>query len=204
MQKFNVELTLDEAMLGTVPKDKDIYTTFIASKAPTPENGEEEVETVEEIEDKGWTGFHSIDGKPFIYDYMIKGFFKDACGMLSRVSGKKIKGTERVPKNLSSKLTAYKKVIDGLIFVKPRKIFIELSGDMGILERPLRVQTPQGERVCLARSDTVPAGSKLKFDVIVLGGVDEDTLREWFDYGALRGLGQWRNGGYGSFTYTMK
>ena len=28
------------------------------------------------------------DGRPFLYDYQIKGFFKDACGCLSRVAGK--------------------------------------------------------------------------------------------------------------------
>lgn len=193
MPKYLIEVTLIEGMLGTVPKNKDIYAAFVASKAPTPENGEEEIETVQEIEEKGWTGFHTLpDGSPFIYNYMVKGFFKDACSMLRRVEG-----------SLSSKLKAHKKIIDGLVFVSPRQIQLELSGPMGVLERPLRVVTPQGERVCLARSDVAPAGTKIIFEVNVLGVIKEDLLREWFDYGALRGLGQWRNASYGSFAYTI-
>ena len=49
-----------------------------------------------------------------------------------------------------------------------------------------------------------PAGSVLAFAVQVLGkDVTEETLCEWLDYGALRGMGQWRNGGYGRYTYTL-
>lgn len=28
-----------------------------------------------------------------------------------------------------------------------------------------------------------------------------DAVREWLDYGALRGFGQWRNSGKGRFTW---
>ena len=204
MNTYEVTLTFTEAMLGTVPKDKNIYSSFIASKAPKSVDTEDEIESVQEAEEKGWTGFHcDADGKPFLFNYMIKGFFKDACSMLSRVSGKKIRGQERVAKNNSSKLTAFKKIIDGLVFVFPRKIPIMVNGEIGVLERPLRAPTPQGERVCLARSDTVPAGSKIQFVIKVLGEVDKKTLIEWLEYGALRGLAQWRNGGYGTFEYEL-
>lgn len=205
MEVYEIELTFKEPMLGTVPKNKDIYRDFVASKAPVPENGEAEVETVQEAEERGWTGFHALsDGRPFIYNYMIKGFFKDACSMLSRVSGKKEKGKDRVAKNNSSRLTAFKKVIDGLVFVEPREIPIELNGVLEIIERPLRAQTAQGERVTLCRSDIAPAGSKIVFKVHVLGEVSKALLVEWLDYGAFRGLGQWRNASYGSFTYTLR
>ena len=197
METYEIELVLIEEMLGTVPKDKEIYKNFIASKAPKPEEAEIEIETIME-EEKGWTGFHTVNGKPIIYDYVLKGFFKDACSMLTRVDKK------NKQKNLSCQLRAFKKVIDGLVFIKPRKISIDLcGGEIGVNERPLRVPTPQGERVCLVRSDTVPAGSKLNFKIIIPGEVTEELLREWLDYGQLRGLGQWRNGGFGSFNYTM-
>lgn len=79
------------------------------------------------------------------------------------------------------------------------------GGELGVLERPLRAATAQGERVTLARSDTVPAGSTLVFTINVLGGsISEELLREWLDYGENRGLGQWRNAGYGRFGYTLK
>ena len=35
IQKFNVQIELTEPMLGTVPKDPNIYTQYIASKAPS-------------------------------------------------------------------------------------------------------------------------------------------------------------------------
>jgi hypothetical protein len=31
----------------------------------------------------------------------------------------------------------------------------------------------------------------------------EDTVMEWLDFGELNGLGQWRNGSYGRFTYEI-
>lgn len=195
MDKYKITLTLTEEMLGAVPKDPDIYTGYIAQRAAlTDEELAEELATVEKVEEKGWTGFHMLDGQPLIYDYVIKGFFKDACRMLRRVN-----------ETRSSKLTAFKKNIDGLVFATPRRICIDLQGgEMGTLERPLRTSGPQGDRVALARSDTVPAGSTLTFALTILGVVKEPLLREWLDYGALRGLGQWRNAGYGKFEYQLE
>mgnify|MGYP000322706229 CR=1 FL=1 len=189
---YQVELTFTTELLGTVPR-KAVYATYIASKAL---DVEDELETAPgEIEDRGWTGFHLRDGKPIVYDYTIKGFFKDACGALRRVGG-----------THSARLRSYKKVIDTLLFVSPRQIPLILpEGEgMGVLERPLRGQTPQGERVTVVRSDSCPAGTKVRFTVEILGEVGEELLREWLDYGRYRGLGQWRNGGYGSFTYTLE
>ena len=195
MDKYKIKLTLTELLLGTVPKDPDVYTVYIAGKAALDDVAlAEELATVESIEEKGWTGFHVLDGKPILYDYVIKGFFKDACGMLRRADDTK-----------SKKVTAYKKIIDGLIFITPRQIPINInSGNMDVLERPLRAQTAQGERICLARSDTCPPGSTIEFTVTVLGSVSKVLLEEWLDYGSLRGLGQWRNGGWGRFVYTIE
>lgn len=194
MEKYQVVFTFTQPILGTIPKDPEIYKAYIADKAALNDTElAEELATVERIEEKGWTGFHMLDDAPILYDYVIKGFFKDACGMLRRV-----KGTQ------SSKLTAYKKVIDGLVFIEPRKIPLNLNGgEMGINERPLRAQTAQGERVSLARSDTCPVGTTIEFTVVIMGGVSEKLLLEWLDYGAYRGLGQWRNGGWGTFEYEI-
>ena len=206
MQKFTVTLTFLEPILGTAPKDPEIYKTYIASKAAEM-NGIQYVEigadrevpadelaTVQDVEEKGWTGFHLLNGCPILYDYAIKGFFKDACSMLRRVE-----------KSNSSKITAHKKIIDGLIFVEPRQLPLTIPAGqtLGVLERPLRAQTAQGERVTLARSDTAPAGTTITFDVIVMGVVNKAQIVEWLDYGRFRGLGQWRNGGYGKFEYTI-
>ena len=195
MDKYKMRLEFTEPMLGATPKDPDVYAAHIATRAALDDEAlAEELASVENMEEKGWTGFHTVDGQPILYDYVIKGFCKDVCGMLRRVTGTK-----------SSKVTAYRKIIDGLVFAKPRQIVIHLPDgqELGTLERPLRAQTAKGERVALARSDTAPAGSWIEFNLLVMGAVPKTLLKEWFDYGALRGLGQWRNAGYGTFTYEM-
>ncbi|MFH1184437.1 MAG: hypothetical protein V1755_05280 [Chloroflexota bacterium] len=192
MKQYEVVLTLTEPLLGTVTLNKDLYRDYIASKAPEPEAADAELETIAELTEKGTTGFHRLEGIPAIYDYAVKGFFKDACSMLRRSSDGR-----------SGKVAAYKKIVDGMIFVKPRLIPINVVGQIGILERPLRAQTAQGERVALSRSETVPAGSTLTFRLHLLDGVSIELIREWLDYGALRGLGQWRNAGWGTFVHTL-
>jgi len=193
MKTYKVKLTFLEPVLGTIPKDPDIYKSYIADKAALNDAQlAEELATVERIEEKGWTGFHNFpDGSPLIYDYAIKGFFKDACSSLKKVEG-----------SYSAKLTAFKKVIDGLVFIEPRQIPLILpdGSGLGILERPLRAQTAQGERITLARSDTCPVGTTMEFAILVLGGVSEALLMEWLDYGKWKGLGQWRNAAWGRFS----
>jgi len=196
MNSYKIRLTITEPLLGTVSLDKEMYEKYILNKHPElaedESAGADELETIEEVLENGTTGFHREDGVPVIYDYAIKGFFKDACSMM-----------RRVPKSGSSALKAYKKIIDGLVFVYPRRIPIQVVGEIDILTRPIRAQTAQGERIALARSEMVPADSVLEFEMQVLGGVDEDLLTEWFDYGTMRGLGQWRNAGYGRFAWEL-
>ena len=195
MKEIKVKITLLEDMLGTASADKEIHETYIASKADDAPSVAEEIEALgfDEVVEKGMTVFpRDTDGCPIVWDYQIKGMFKDACGMLRKVTGTR-----------SSKLKAYKKEIDGLIFPEPRKIRIALSGPMGNLQRPLRASTAQGERVALANSETVPAGSTIIFSVLCLEDSAIDLVKEWLDYGRLRGLGQWRNAGYGRFTYEV-
>ena len=191
--KFHVKCTMTEEMLGTSPSNPDIYREYIASQRP---DGVDETEianlgTVDEELQKSTTVFSRDDqGRPIMWDYQIKGFFKDACGALKRGDD-----TE------SAKLKAYKKEIDGLIFVSPRMIpaILPAGGEVGICQRPLRAQTAQGERVSLARSETLPAGTVFEFDVTIMRKGLEDALMEWFEYGKLRGFGQWRNSGKGRF-----
>lgn len=195
METYKVTLILAEPLLGAVTLDPEVYTKWIAKNAPDAASVAEEIETLgtEAVLEKGTTGFHRVGGAPILYDYVIKGFLKDACSML-----------RRVPDTLSKSIRAYRKIIDGLVFVTPRRIPINLNEtEITFLERPLRAQTAQGERIALARSEMIAAGASIVFTLSVLGVVKEEQLREWFNYGALRGLGQWRNASYGRFTYEM-
>jgi len=213
--KMKVRLTFIEELLGTASSNLKIHSTFVSSKGPDAETLAEEVAALgpEVVTEKTKTIFaRDADGDPSLWNYQIKGFFKDACGMLSRAKGTK-----------SGTLTAYKKIIDGLIFVDPRQIKIVLpngetpymlpiTADMikngklvGNCERPLRAQTPLGERIALAHSETCPKGSFIDIEIVAMELASkikiEDCILEWLNYGRRRGLGQWRNSSKGSFTW---
>ena len=194
MKELKVKLTFLEEVLRTASADKEIHDKFIAANAPDAPSRKEEIEAlgVEEVIEKSMTVFpRNTEGKPIFWDYQIKGFFKDACGML-----------RKVPNSASSKIKAYKKEIDGLIFVKEREIPIIFDGEIGSCQRPLRAQTAQGERVALANSETVPAGSTIEFTIQLMCDTHEKAVREWLDYGVFRGIGQWRNSGKGKFEWS--
>lgn len=206
MERMKVRITLMEEALGTAPNNEEIYSQYIAAKAPTMKAMQEELSALDDpdrMDEKGLTVFgRSSDGEaPIFWDYQIRGFFKDACSMLARSAGKDAATGKKRVTNRSSALKSYKKAIDGNIFVTPRQIRIKTAGEMGVCQRPLRAETMQGPRTALAASETVPAGSTMEFTVYAPDAAMMDAVREWFDYGFLRGLGQWRNSGKGKFVW---
>lgn len=193
MATLKVKLTFVEPILGTSPANEDIYREFIASKAEDAATIEDEVAALgaEAVAEKGMTVFPRMeDGTPFLYDYQIKGFFKDTCGGLRKVKG-----------SVSAGIKAYKKEIDMLIFPEPRCIPFDSYGEIGVCQRPLRAQTAQGERVSLAMSEEIPAGASVTFDIVCLTDDHVKAVREWLGYGRFSGIGQWRNSGKGRFTW---
>ena len=193
MKELKVKITLLEPVLGSSPNNTEIFSDYIASQAPDALSREEEIEAlgVEAVDEKGTTVFPKMeDGTPFLWDYQIRGFFKSACDALNMA-------------NPSKKLPAYKKKIDKLVFINERKVLYTIPQDkeIGYLQRPLRAQTAQGERVALAKSEMLPEGTTAEFTVKVLQDDLLNRVKEWLDYGALNGLGQWRNGSYGRFTW---
>lgn len=196
---MKVKITLIEEVLGSSPSNEELLATYIASKAPTDELTSEEIDNIkaQNAEDRITIFPRQADGTPFIYDYQIKGMLKDSCKALAAAGKAGYPGGKAC-----AGLKAYKKLIDGLIFVSPREIPYNLNGmRMDYCERPLRASTPQGERVSIAKSETVPAGSTIEFEITCLDPKLEDMVRECLDYGKLRGLGQWRNSGKGRYTW---
>ncbi len=193
MKTIKVKIRFTESILGTCPANKDVYREYIGSKSPDAATIEEEVAALGEdaVAEKTMTVFpRNKDGIPFLYDYQIKGFFKDTCGGLRKVSG-----------TASSKIKAYKREIDRLVFPAPREIVFENYGDIVECQRPLRAQTMQGERISLAMSEEIPAGAEITFSVTLFADEHEKALREWLDYGEYSGIGQWRNSGKGRFVW---
>ena len=188
---IKVKATFLEEILGTASNNPDIHSEFIASKAPDAKSTEEEVAAIgaEGVVEKSMTVFpRNADNKPILFDYQIKGFLKDSAGALRRVPGTK-----------SSEIKAYKKEIDGLVFVFPRMIPLNMPGTIGECQRPLRASTAQGDRIALAHSETAPAGTTIEFEIRCLTKDMNDLCLELLDYGTLRGIGQWRNSGKGRF-----
>lgn len=193
MKNIKIRITLTEEMLGMCPAEPDIYNAFIASNAPDAPSREEEIESigVEAVQEKGTTIFpRTDDGNPFMWDYQFKGFFKDTVGMLRRIPG-----------SACSKVKAFKKEIDGLLFIAERRISINVNGEVGLCQRPLRTDGPTGSRTALASSETVPAGSTIELTLVLMRDDMAAWVTECLDYGMLRGLGQWRNSGKGRFTW---
>ncbi len=197
---MHVRITFVDEILGTCANDKDIYGTYIASKNPDGITMAEEIENIgeEEVKEKGKTIFaKNKQGKPILYTYQIKGFFKSACKAMKAVKGSK-----------SADMKAYKGKIDQLVFVfadasdkTSRELVIHTAEPIGECQRPLRAETAQGPRVAIAYSESIAAGAWVEFDVEVLDPKDLDAVREWLDYGIYNGLCQWRNAGKGAFKW---
>jgi len=193
--KFKVKLELTTNLLGTVTKNQEVYDTYIKTRAKGKETRDEFCspladDEMKEKEAKGWTGFMMEEGKPFVMDYYIRGFLKNAGNVIKK---------DLDLKNLKSK-------IDNFVFVFPRKIFLDKNIMDQPYERPLRAMTMQGPRVTLAKSDQIEAGAKLEFilDIPYECEIKEKHLRAMLDYGQYQGLGQFRNGGFGRFKYTLE
>lgn len=186
-------------MLGSKPGDPDVYTNYIASKAPIDEMGAAERDMLPKDE-KGCTVFSRRldDGALCLLDYMLVGFFKEAAKACADVHG---------VKQAASKVGTY-------VFVAPRVIPILRDGKNlhvpdGLLERSLRAETLQGPRIALAASEQINAPWTMEFEVTLLLNkgtkasepITWKVLEDALNYGALKGLGQWRNGGYGRFVW---
>lgn len=189
--EYELVLEFTEPILGTIPKHRDVWSEHVRTQL-TGDDETGEVATLAEaadIDEKGWTGFHADDkGRPIMYDYQVKGFLKEA--------GNTIKDVVKVK--------ALRSHIEKDVFVFPRQTVLAEEPD-DFLERPLRAMTMQGPRVTVVRSDLINPGTEytLHLKVLETSKVTEEVLRACLDYGAMKGLGQWRNGGYGRFVYEL-
>lgn len=206
ISKRKYKITFVDDLIGTVPKDPDIYETHllnklneIKEKVKLPEEKiqtikEEELLTLGKMEEKGITGFHSDEQGVFIYNYMFRGFLKNA--------GNVMKGETQVNvKNLKSKVEDY-------LFVNPRKLYLQRDGKIikeidGHLIRPIQADDRfGGKRVFIGKSEKINAGCYIEIELLLMQNKDTswDVVEDLLPYGQLCGVGQARNMSYGSFT----
>ena len=194
---MKIRIKLTEELLGTASANPEIHAEFIASKGPDAKSINEEVAALgaEKVLEKAMTIFPKENGKPFLWDYQLKGFIKEAVGVQIELADKEIK----VGKTKLTKWT-FKRIVDNFIFITPRKMLI--NGELGLhCTRPLRADTMQGERVSLATSETIKSGAIIHAEITCLAPSLEELVKKCLDYGKLKGLGQWRNSGKGRFEW---
>lgn len=202
--RYEVRITLTENLLASSPAQPAVYEEFIAArKRKDGEDRGDEVETLpaEKQEMTGWSVFHRDETGLFLFDYHLRGFLKAAAQAITSTKG----------------MSAFRHKIDMWLFVQPRRLYIYdglvpgsfsiLQKPDGVLERPVRAMTMQGPRVTVKRSDYVSAGRRVDAQLAVLPlgqkEITEERLRAWLDYGAMQGLGEWRSGSYGRFSYEI-
>lgn len=188
-------------MLGTKPANAEIYNNYIASKAPAGAYTDDETDALPDNAENGKTVFllDPKTGAVCLQDYMIRGYLKSAMEALVAVNGIKQPRSK----------------IDRYVFVTPRMIPLRRQGTGELIraadldfQRALRAQTMQGPRVTLASSEMVEHW-ELDCSLILIESpssksskaITWDALEQALDYGVLCGLGQWRNGSYGRFTW---
>lgn len=183
-------------LLGSQPANPDVRTAYLSEKEP--ERVLEENELLPEgLDEKGLTVFlrDPKTGALALMDYVIKGYFKEA-----------LKVCDNGIKSVASK-------VDNYMFVEPRMLPVQkkdvlIKNPDVVFERALRAMTMQGPRTALAASECVYAPWEIEFTVTLLANsatkmskaLSFDAIEQALTYGRFKGLGQWRNGGYGKFV----
>lgn len=196
-------LTGISPILGTKPANENIRTAFVTEKAPTPDAKKEELDLYEldSEQDKGLTVFARDPDNGdclILLDYMVRGFFKAAFAALSS----------------QLNIKAHKSKVDKYLFVAPRRIPLLRDGEPiydedDEFERPLRCETMKGPRVALQGSEQIYDPWQIEFELRLVpnsksassAAVTWEAVENALEYGQLCGLGQFRNGSYGKFTW---
>lgn len=202
-------LTGISPLLGSIAMNKEVFEDYLVRRKVKGDEqlqrGLEDVENVIEpdVDEKDApkaTGFYrdASTNNIILKDYQIKGFLKEAARALKSQVG----------------ITNHVSKIDNLVFIKERNIPLMRGGEWmsnpdSVLDRPLRAMTAQGPRVAKAYSEMVDDPWYIEITIRVIDNAESgkskamtmDVVEELLAYGEMKGLLQWRNGGYGSFTF---
>lgn len=167
---------------------------------------------------------------PLLKDYTWLGYLKSRAKALAKIDGTVVHSMKAYVKEVNDLITVTPRfqpltlpdgtdtsfierktlpdVGDELVDYNMKSIVERLAKLEGVaidgvdaLERPLRAETMQGDRVALAKSESVPAGTKVTVTFRCERKEGLDLVKECLDYGDKHGTGQWRNAGYGRFIW---
>ncbi len=200
MEKRTYRLHGTTKILGAQAANPKVHSEFIAAKAAKLAKGEEQTAMLpeENLDTKGLTVFLRDDGVLCLADYVIKGFLKEALGVIKS----------------QVKIGSPATKVDNFVFVEPDYIHFTRGGNPvtdadEIFERPLRAMTMQGPRVSVSASEIIRPGWEIEFTLALIANektaksvaLTWDVIEEALNYGSFKGLGQWRNGQNGRFTW---
>lgn len=186
-------------LLGSLPASSTLFTNYVAAKAPKDDLMKEERDFVS-LDEAGTTVFarDPQERHLILLDYQIKGLFKEAVNNLKADNG----------------VAMGRKKVDNYVFVAPRRIPIiraekTLLEEDQMFERPIRCDTMKGERVGLQSSEMIYGPWEVTVEITLLNDkgtrvsnpLKWETVEDALNYGFYKGLGQWRNGGYGRFRW---
>ncbi len=198
---MRIKVVFIEPVLGTLAGNKEIAEDFIISKHPDGVQ-QDELDSLPEAIEKQSTYFaRNKDGQPIMWDYQVRGYFKAACeamlhtGEYTKEELKKYRLTEYL----------FKKTIDQLVFVYPRELVLQTDAKEQVFcERPLRKENFKGGKVCLARSEMLPAGTNFECEITWRNDNLKEFIIQWLDDASKYfGLGQWRGASFGRFKYQI-
>lgn len=211
IQKATYEIHGITRLLGSQPANADVRSQFIASKInERADTGLESIDLAaraaeensmlpEDMEKRNLTVFlRDKQGNICLCDYVIKGFLKEAATAIKAEHG----------------IANVKSKIDNLTLITPAYLNIYRDGEpLDVtdydLERPLRAMTMQGPRVSVTASECIEPEWTIRFTIHLLENektpksapLTMDAIEKMLDYGSFKGLGQWRNGQNGRFSW---
>lgn len=198
-------------ILGSTPADFESYSYLVENMRKTNPMAADLMEADRDLmptrEDIGMdeednspvTGFQrDRESKEIILHQQIKGFFKNAGKVLGKQFG----------------YTQYRAKVDDFMSINPVNVKITRDGKPlmqadRLFKRSLRASTARGDRIALATSELIEAGWQAEFTVVLIKNeatdksraLNMEMVRALLEYGQFVGLGQWRNGDYGRFTW---
>lgn len=200
---YHVGIKMRGRLYGGTPRNKGLIEAWVKARTGCDDKiTKEQVEAaldlvVDETAEKSWVGFHGDDKGLFIAANNAKAMLKQSASMLGIL--KKKRGSKQI---VSEGMEV--KAVDGT-----DRIYFDKTAPDGVDERPIHVQTAQGPRAALKRSDYVE-GVEIMFSIWVLKTapaetrhIGEQDLVQILTFSQENGLGADRSQGAGKFDVVM-
>ena len=210
---YKVKVNFIRDVLGPAPTNPEIQKQYIKLKMMQGRTGmsgdiaqtkldEEHTnmkkdKQIDATKEKALTVFYRNEkGIPCIADHQIRGWIKEVAGIVGPIDNWHNKKDGSGFKN-----EHYKNWIGSKIFFPKRWHNFAKKPVISIFDRPLRAMTMQGPRVSIASSECIPAGNSITIEFGVTPDVPKEYLVELFKFGQMRGISQWSNAQFGTFTF---